>query len=150
MADTSAETQLTPVKQFMLFGSIDGLTMFLGLVFGLIVAAQSRGAAWHAALGGGMGELVGMSTGQYMSDHRKDIKVALACGASGAVACAAPGIPFAILASRPLDIVLSACIALVMGAWIAWQRPEVGVSAIMRTYGVLLGAGLLSGLTGLL
>lgn len=137
-------------RRAALFGSIDGLTMFLGLVLGLVVSAQSATAAWHAALGGAAGELIGMTAGQHESDPAAGLPAALACGAAGAVACAAPGIPFALTSSRGLALTAAAVIAVMVAAGVAWLRPERGLSAVARTYGVLAAAGALSGLTGLI
>lgn len=123
--------------------------MFLGLVLGIIVSRQSGTAAWHAALGGAAGELVGMSSGQYISDRAAGLRVAVACGLAGAVACAAPGIPFAFMPRLPAlgtALVIAALVALA----ITWLRPEKGLAAVAQTYGVLAAAGILSGLTGLL
>lgn len=131
------------------FGGVDGLTMFLGLVLGIVISRQSQSAAWHAALGGAMGELVGMTCGQYLSDRAAGFRVALACGAAGAVACGAPGIPFAFLARIPA-LITALVIAVAIGAVVSWLRPEKGWHAIAQTYGVLALAGVLSGLTGLI
>jgi hypothetical protein len=144
-----ALTDPGPATRLAIFGSVDGLTMFLGLVLGLIVARQSGTAAWHAALGGGAGELAGMTAGQYISDRASGLRVAAGCGLAGAAACIAPGIPFAFLARRPA-LIAALVIAAVVGAGIAWLRPERGLQAIGQTYGVLVAAGVLSGLTGLI
>lgn len=132
-----------------IFGSIDGLTMFLGLVAGVIISRQANSAIWHAALGGAMGEFAGMTSGQYMSDKASGLSAAVFCGAAGAVACSAPAIPFIFLARTPA-MVTAAVIAVVIAALISWLRPEHGWTAVAETYGVLLAAGILSGLTGLI
>lgn len=124
--------------------------MFLGLVLGLMVSAQTTTAAWHAALGGAAGELIGMTTGQFMSDKRDGIWVALACGGAGALACVLPAIPYFFTTRPALATSLAALIAMAVAGFVAWQRPEHGAQALVRTFGVLLGAGTLSGLTGLL
>jgi hypothetical protein len=138
------------VRRLMVFGSIDGLTMFLGLALGLIVSAQSNGAAWHAALGGGAGELVGMTAGQYLSEPGKGLRVALACGAAGCLACLAPGVPFATTPRHAPALIAALAIAAVVAAVISMLRPERGPVAVLRTFGVLAGAGVLAGLTGLI
>lgn len=143
-------TSSRAARRLALFGSVDGLTMFLGLVLGLVVSRQSNAAAWHAALGGAMGELVGMATGQYMSDRAAGLKPALACGLAGAAACALPGLPYIMLSSRLAAGLAAGAIAMAVAGVVAWQRPERGWAAVLTTYGVLAGAGLLSGLTGLL
>jgi hypothetical protein len=132
-----------------IFGGVDGLTMFLGLAVGLIVARQSSAAVWHAALGGAGGELVGMASGQWLSDRASGFRVALLCGIAGGIACALPAVPFFFTsgaAAKTAAIVIAALIA----AGISWARPEKGFQAVALTYGILIGAGLLSGLTGLI
>jgi hypothetical protein len=131
------------------FGGVDGLTMFLGLTLGLIVARQGASAVWHAALGGAAGELVGMTAGQHLSDPESGWRVALGCGAAGALACILPAWPFLVWSRIPA-LGASLAFAGVIAGVIAVARPEHGWAAIVRTYGILIAAGLLSGLTGLL
>ena len=131
------------------FGGVDGLTMFLGLTVGLVVSRQGSAAVWHAALGASAGELIGMTSGQWLSDKASGFKVALACGAAGAAACAVPAIPFLVSGGIPARI-SALIIAAVVAGVISWLRPERGVAAVAITYGILAGAGVLSGLTGLI
>lgn len=138
-----------PAARLAVFGGVDGLTMFLGLTLGLIVSRQSASAVWHAALGGAAGELIGMTSGQWLSDRTSGLPAALACGIAGAAACIAPAWPFLILASGPARLA-ALVIAAVVAGLIARARPEHGWAAIADTYGILIGAGLLSGLTGLI
>lgn len=139
----------TSVSRLAIFGSVDGLTMFLGLALGLIVSSQTASAVWHAALGGAAGELVGMTSGQWLSDRASGFRIALGCGLAGAVACILPGIPYLFLTS-PAALGSALLIAWGEAGVIAWVRPEHGLTAVLDTYGILIGAGLLSGLTGLL
>lgn len=131
------------------FGSVDGLTMFLGLALGLIVSRQSSPAVWHAALGGAAGELIGMTSGQWLSDRASGLPVALACGIAGGTACALPAIPFLVLPQGSARLAALGTAAVVAGV-IARARPEHGWRAVLDTYGILLTAGTVSGLTGLL
>jgi hypothetical protein len=141
---------VSEARRLAVFGSIDGLTMCLGLIFGLVISQQTNGAAWHAALGGAAGELVGMTSGQYLSDRESGIRVAAACGLAGALACLSPGIPFAITAARLPAIIAGSVIAVVVASVISWLRPERGIVAVAHTFGILAGAGILAGLTGLI
>jgi hypothetical protein len=130
------------------FGAVDGLVMVLGITLGLIVARQSSAAVWHAALGGAAGELVGMSAGQHISDPESGWRVAVLCGTAGALACLLPAIPYAALTGwTALGSALGVSVA--VATVIVWLRPERGVVAIARTYGVLVLAGTMAGLTGL-
>jgi hypothetical protein len=142
--------RMTETRRLAVFGSIDGLTMCLGLIFGLVVSKQDNGAAWHAALGGAAGELVGMTSGQYLSDKAAGLPVAAACGLAGALACLSPGIPFALTPARLPAIIAGTAIAVVVASVISWLRPERGLAAIAHTFGILGGAGILAGLTGLI
>lgn len=141
---------MSETRRLAVFGSIDGLTMCLGLIFGLVVSQAHNGAAWHAALGGAAGELVGMTSGQYLSDKAKGFRVAAACGVAGALACLVPGIPFAITQSRLPAIIAGTAIAVVVASVISWLRPERGAVAVAHTFGILGAAGILAGLTGLI
>lgn len=131
------------------FGGIDGLVMFLGLTLGLVIAHQGGTAVWHAAVGGAGGELVGMTSGQQLSDPESGWKVAVACGTAGALACGLPAVPF-IVTSGTAALVASLVISAAVAGVIAWLRPESGWSGVLRTYAVLITAGIVSGLTGLL
>jgi hypothetical protein len=136
-------------SRLAIFGGVDGLTMFLGLTVGLVVARQGSAAVWHAAFGGGAGELIGMTSGQWLSDRASGWRVALLCGVAGAIACAVPGIPF-LVASGMAARVAALVIAAVIAGVISWLRPERGAAAVSLTYGILVAAGVLSGLTGLI
>jgi hypothetical protein len=137
------------LSRLAVFGSVDGLTLFLGLTIGLIVARQGHQAIWHAALGGAAGELVGMTAGQHLSDPDSGWRVAIACGAASGLACVLPAFPYLALTGT---VALGAGLGIAAGvaAVITWLRPERGISAIVRTYGILIAAGLLSGLSGLI
>ena len=138
-------------RSLAVFGSVDGLTLFMGLILGLVVSQQTNNAAWHAALGGGMGELVGMSVGAWLSGSTTGGWTgAAACGVAGCLSCLLPGIPFAVLSSREAALVASLIAAAAVAAVISVLRPEHGLVAVTHTYAVLLLAGVLSGLTGLL
>jgi len=130
------------------FGGIDGLVMFLGLALGLIIARQGGTAVWHAALGGAGGELVGMTSGQRLSDPDSGWPVAIACGVAGALACVVPAVPY-LVTTGTAALTAALVIALAVGGAVAWMRPEHGWRAVVRTYLVLIGAGVLSGITGL-
>jgi len=134
--------------QLTIFGCIDGLVIFLGLTIGLIVAHQSQVAVWHAALGGAGGELVGMTAGQHLSDPESGWSTALLCGVSSAVACLLPAIPYVTM-THNYAIIISLVVAVVIAGVIARMRPEHGMSAVVRTYGIIIAAGIISGLTGL-
>jgi len=149
VCDTCRSPDTQPARQLAVFGAVDGLTLVIGLIFGLIVARQAPAAVWHAALGGASGELIGMSTGQHMSDPDSGWPAAAACGIAGGLAVVMPAFPYlALTGAAALGAALG--ITAVVAGIIAWLRPEHGVAAVARTFGILAGAGLLSGLTGLI
>jgi hypothetical protein len=149
VCDTCRQPARQPARQLAVFGAVDGLTMFLGLTLGLIVSRQSPGAVWHAALGGAAGELVGMTAGQHLSDPVSGWFAALACGVAGGMACVLPAFPYLILTGTTA-FGMALGIAAVVAGVIAWLRPERGLAAVARTFGILAAAGALSGLTGLI
>ena len=147
--EPAPDPDLAPVRQLATFGLVDGLVVVTGLILGLVVARQAPAAVWHAALAGAAGELVGMSAGQHLSDPDSGWRPALACGAAGGIACVLPALPY--LAWRGAAALAAAlAVAVAVAAVIAWLRPERGMPAVVRTYGILAAAGLLAGLTGLI
>lgn len=131
------------------FGAVDGLVMVMGIITALLIARQGHPAAWHAALGGAAGELVGMTAGQHTSDPASGWRVAALCGTAGGIACLAPAIPFIVLPGAAA-VWTGIAVATAVAAVICALRPERGWRAVLLTYGVLAAAGLVSGLTGLI
>lgn len=140
---------MTGQSRMAVLGSVDGLVMFMGIVFGILVSHHGGSAAWHAALGGGTGELVGMTAGIHESEPSAGWGKALICGAAGAVACVLPAVPF-LFWSQWAALWAAMGISVALGAVIAWLRPEHGWRAIADTYLVLFAAAILSGLSGLI
>lgn len=120
----------------MVFGAADGVTIVLGL---LISLTGQPHALFHAALGAGLAELVGMTAGAWLSDEKAGFAPALANGGTAFLACMIPALPYLALNGRPA---LAASLALVAGvaAVISVLRPEKGFLAVVQTYGILLGA----------
>lgn len=136
----------------LVFGMTDGAVLVLGLYLGLVISMQSSNALWHAALGGGLAELGGMSLGQYWAQPGIG---KLAAGLNGA-GCAATtivcGLPFApfLLLSRSAAIGVSAVIMFLSAVIICFLREERGWAAISHTFGLLIIAGAMSGASGLI
>lgn len=142
---------MTVRKGALIFGMADGLALILGLLAGAVISRQPDSAVWHQALSGALAELCGMSLGQYWADEQagKASRASAAWnGVSGCAAAAIPGLPF-LVAGRLPATVASLCIIAALGAVICWLRPEKGLLAVIRTYGLLLAVGVLSGLSGL-
>lgn len=118
-----------------LFGAVDGMSAFIGILAGLVVAHQPASAVWWAALSCSLAELVGMTSGQYQSDTRSGWGAALACGATSMAGCVVPAIPYLVL-TGPLALVLSIFLVVVECSLIAWLRPEKGWRAWLQTFGL--------------
>ena len=149
VCDSCRTPERTPPRQLAVFGAVDGLTLIMGLIFGLIVARQPPIAVWHAALGGASGELIGMSVGQHLSDPDSGWPAAAACGIAGGLSVILPAVPYLVLTGAAA-LIAALSITVGVAGVIAWLRPEHGITAVARTYGILAGAGLLAGLTGLI
>lgn len=136
-------------REPVILGAADGLVIVLGLVVGLVIARQPASAVWHAALSGGVAELVGMTAGVWLSDGQARFPRALACGAAALAACVLPALPYAVAAGA-LALAATAGLVLVAGGVIAWLRPQHGAAALAQTFGTLLAAAILTAGTALL
>lgn len=133
----------------MVFGGADGLSLILGLILGLAIAHQPSDAVWHTALAGGLAEFGGMALGQYWSDPEKDKVSAAVNGAASAVTVIVSGVPFATMSGTPA-VAVSAVIIILFGVAITWLREETGWLALFHTFGLLMLAGALGAVSGLL
>jgi hypothetical protein len=118
------------------FGAADGVTIALGLIVSLTGMPH---ALFHAAVGAGCAELVGMTAGQWLSDNSAGFKAALANGGAACLACVIPALPY-LAGSGPLVMAASLILVTVIAGLIALLRPEKGLLAAAQTYGVLLAA----------
>lgn len=132
----------------VIFGSADGLVAWLGIIAGLAVSRQASGAIWHAALGVGLAESVGMTLGQYWSAKEDGLPAALACGLASCAACVTPAVPYIFLHGATA-LAASVALTVAIGALICWLRPEKGWAAVAKTFGLLMAAAVLCGLSGL-
>lgn len=121
------------------FGAADGLTLVIGLIVSL--SGQPH-AMFHAALGGGLAELVGMTAGSWLSDEKAGIWPALANGSASCAACLLPAVPYLALSGAPA-LAISLTLAAAVGAVISVLRPEKGALAYLTTFGILAGAAAL-------
>ena len=132
-----------------ILGGADGATIVLGLIVGLVVSRQPASAVWHASLAGGLAELVGMASGQYLSDSEAGVRVALTCGVAAFAACTVPAVPYA-FGGGTVALCVSLGLVAVAAGVISRLRPERGVLAAVTTYGVLLAAAVLTGAVALI
>lgn len=126
---------LSPTTRAGLFGAVDGMSAFIGILAGLVVAHQPASAVWWAALSCGLAELVGMTSGQYQSDAASGWGAALTCGTLSMAGCVVPALPYLVL-SGPLALVLAVLLVLIECGLIAWLRPERGWRACLQTFGL--------------
>lgn len=136
-------------REPVILGAADGLVIMLGLVVGLAVAHQGASAIWHAALAGGVAELVGMTAGMWLSDGQARFPRAVACGTASLAACVLPAIPYALAAGAPA-LAVTVGLVLATGGVIAWLRPQRGPLALAQTFGTLFTAAVLTAATALL
>ena len=139
----------SPLLRPAVLGGADGLTIVLGLIVGLAVSRQPPGAVWHAAVAGGLAELVGMTAGVWLSEGDSGFGVAAACGVAALGACVAPAVPYAFGGGRVALLVALVLVAAAAAA-VSWLRPERGVLAAAQTYGVLAVAAVLTGAVALI
>ena len=132
-------TGLRKLRAPVTFGAADGVVIILGLVVSL--TGQPH-ALFHAALGAGLAELVGMTAGQWLSDGDGGFRPALANGAAACAACIVPALPY-LAASETVAMALSLVLVAAVAALISWLRPERGILAVVQTYGILLAAAVL-------
>jgi hypothetical protein len=126
----------------VILGSADGLTIVLGL---LVSLTAHPSAMWHAALGAGLAELVGMTAGMWLSDGESGFRLALSCGVASLAACVLPAVPY-LAVSGLLALGLALGVTAAVAAAVSWLRPEKGILAAVQTYGVLIvAAGLCYG-----
>lgn len=132
----------TAERTAIILGVADGLTIIIGL---LISLRHQQPAVFHAALGAGIAELVGMSAALWFTAERNvaNFLTAMACGVATALACIIPALPFAAGWHDPLALIASLTAAAGIGGVVAWLRPEHGVIAVLETFGVLILAGAL-------
>jgi VIT1/CCC1 family predicted Fe2+/Mn2+ transporter len=124
------------VRAPIILGAADGVVIVLGLVLSL--AGQPH-AVFHAAAGGGLAELVGMTAGMWLSDGRSPFRLSASCGVAALAACVVPALPYSVL-SGAVALVASLLLVGLVAAVVAWLRPERGFLAVAETYGTLLVA----------
>lgn len=130
---------LSPLKRAATFGAADGVTIVLGL---LVSLTGQPHALFHAALGAGLAELVGMTAGAWLSDEKAGLAPAFANGGAAFLACTAPALPYLAATGWPA---MAASLVLVGAAagLISILRPEKGALAFATTFGILaIAAGL--------
>lgn len=127
------------LKRPACFGLSDGATIALGLIVSL--TGQPH-ALFHAAVGAGLAELVGMTAGEWLSDSENGFGVALANGSAACAACVIPAIPYLAGSGWPVMASSLVLVGAVAGV-ISILRPEKGALAVVQTFGILAVAAAL-------
>lgn len=136
------------LKRVAVFGSVDGLGLYLGIVAGLIIAHQPPSAVWVAAVSAGCAELISMANAQRLSDRKSGVTAALVVGAASFAGCVTPAVPYAAWRG-PWALGASLALAAIVGGVISWLRPERGILAAVETYALLTATAVACGLIGL-
>lgn len=141
--------ELSNTERAGLFGAIDGMSAFIGILAGLVVAHQPASAVWWAALSCGLAELVGMASAQYQANPEDGWRSAAACGALSLAGCAVPALPYVALTGS-LALVLSLFLVVVECSLIAWLRPEAGWRSWVQTFGLTAIVAMVCGVAALI
>jgi hypothetical protein len=114
----------------------------------LILATMSHGrkVVLAAAIGLLIAEGFGMAASQYLSDVKRDLRLALIMGVATSLAIVLPAVPWAV-GSGTAAVVGSCAIGVVLGGLIAYMRPG-GWTEWLQTYGVLVSVGAVATLAG--
>lgn len=134
----------TPTITTAIFGASDGLVASMALI--LATMSHGRKVVLAAAIGLLIAEGFGMAASQYLSDVKRDLRLALIMGVATSLAIVLPAVPWAV-GSGTAAAVGSCAIGVVLGGVIAYMRPG-GWTEWLQTYGVLVSVGAVATLAG--
>ncbi|MGA7834478.1 MAG: VIT1/CCC1 transporter family protein [Acidimicrobiales bacterium] len=126
------------------FGASDGLVATMALI--LATMGHGRKVVLAASIGLLIAEGFGMAASQYLSDPKRDLRLALVMGVATSVAIIVPAIPWAVT-SGTAAVISSCFIGLVLAGMIAYARPG-GLESWLQTYGVLIAVGAIATVAG--
>lgn len=135
--------RMTPTST-AIFGASDGLVATMALI--LATMSHGRKVVLAAAIGLLIAEGFGMAASQYLSDAKRDLRLALIMGVATSLAIIMPAIPW-FFTDGAVAVVASCVIGLVLGGVIAYLRPG-GWKECVQTYGVLISVGAIATLAG--
>ena len=127
-----------------IFGASDGLVATMALI--LATMSHGRKVVLAAAIGLLIAEGFGMAASQYLSDVKRDLRLALIMGVATSLAIILPAIPWTFTGGATA-VVSSCVIGLVLASVIAYLRPG-GWTEWVQTYGVLISVGAIATLAG--
>ena len=118
------------------FGLFDGATSALGLVISLAIASNVH-TLTIAVVALSIAAGIGMAFGEWLSDSKSSISLAVIMGIATFVGTILPAIPFFVLGSTTLAFVLCGLTTLCIGSIIAELRPGDRKSSYLKTFSVL-------------
>lgn len=127
-----------------IFGASDGLVATMALI--LATMGHGRKVVLAAAIGLLIAEGFGMAASQYLSDPKRDLRLAFIMGVATSVAIIVPALPWTFSAGAAA-VTASCVIGLVFASLIAYARPG-GLRSWIQTYGVLISVGAVATLAG--
>jgi hypothetical protein len=136
--------RMTPTTSTAIFGASDGLVATMALI--LATMSHGRKVVLAAAIGLLIAEGFGMAASQYLSDAKRDLRLALIMGVATSLAIVLPAIPWSFTAGAAA-VMASCAIGLVLAGVIAYLRPG-GWTEWVQTYGVLLSVGAIATIAG--
>jgi VIT1/CCC1 family predicted Fe2+/Mn2+ transporter len=135
---------VTPTVSTAIFGASDGLVATMALI--LATMSHGRKVVLAAAIGLLIAEGLGMAASQYLSDVKRDLRLAIIMGLDTSLAIILPAIPWTFSAGAGA-VAASCVIGLILGGVIAYLRPG-GWTEWVQTYGVLISVGAVATLAG--
>lgn len=132
-------TEARPLSRPAIFGMADGITSYLGVLLGL---AGHPGLIMAAAIGVGAASMVGMASGEWLSESRNGFGPSLVIGAATGAGVVLPALPYGLGFPGWYARGWSAALILAITAVIAWQRrgDRSLPLAFAESYGVLVAA----------
>jgi hypothetical protein len=127
-----------------IFGASDGLVATMALI--LATMGHGRKVVLAAAIGLLIAEGFGMAASQFLSDPKRDLRLALVMGIATSFAIIVPAIPWTFVAGTPA-VIASCSIGLVLAGFIAYARPG-GLEEWIQTYSVLIAVGAIATIAG--
>jgi hypothetical protein len=120
-----SETRTTAI-----FGASDGLVATMALI--LATMGHGRKVVLAAAIGLLIAESFGMAASQYLSDPKRDLRLALIMGVATSVAIIVPALPWTFTGGS-VAVASSCVIGLVFASLIAYARPGAFVLGCRHT-----------------
>jgi VIT1/CCC1 family predicted Fe2+/Mn2+ transporter len=139
LIDTDSLTLTTTI-----FGASDGLVASIALI--LATMSHGRRVVIAAVIGLLIAEGLGMAASQFLSDPKRNLRLATIMGVATSITIIVPAVPW-FFSSGNAAAVVSCAIALLFAGFISQARSG-GWSTWVQTYGVLIGVGAIATTAG--